>query len=268
MNSSFFRFVLDVQRAQSQTSIPVKLYDQSVTLYMTISDGGQTYVIEKGCLAKLVIARPDGTKIDKYCRIDGEHTVVYDFTDKTAIISGIHECELTIYGAGGEQITSPRFTMVVNERVADSDDHTGLTQDDLETLDDISTAEAARRSEEESRANAEADRVAAESQRVNGEQERILAEEGRVSAEDERVAGYTRINNDTAEAVRKILYEQESISAIQNSLIDKGETQEFLQSVLESLENIAIVQEEHIVSEAAIDEILDKQEALMKGEAA
>lgn len=232
MNSSFFRFVLDVQRAQSQTSIPVKLYDDSVTLYMTISDGGQTYVIEKGCLAKLVIARPDGTKIDKYCRIDGEHTVVYDFTENTARISGIHECELTIYGADGEQITSPRFTMVVNERVADNDEHTGVTQDDLETLDQISGWEAERKSAEDSRANAEADRVAAESQRVEDEGERILAEEGRASAEAERVAGYNRINHDTAEGVRKILAEQESILAIQNRLINIGATQEVLAEII------------------------------------
>jgi hypothetical protein len=232
MNSSFYRFILDVQTEQSQTSIPVALYDTAVTLYMTLTDGGKPYVIDRGCLAKLVIARPDGTKSDKYCRIEGEHTVVYDFTETTAIISGIHECELTIYGVGGEQITSPRFMMVVNERVANKDAHTGVNQDDLDTLDQISEWEAARRSAEELRVEAEESRVSAEEGRVEGEALRASAEQGRESAEAGRVANYQKINADTSETVRKILREQESIIALQKSLIENGTTQERLAEII------------------------------------
>jgi hypothetical protein len=62
MNSAKFRFVLDLHSAQSQVSIPALVGDTSRTLYISFTDGGLPYVIADGCLAKISIKRPSGTK--------------------------------------------------------------------------------------------------------------------------------------------------------------------------------------------------------------
>jgi hypothetical protein len=235
MNSSFYRFILDVQTEQSQTSIPVSLYDTAVTLYMTLTDGGKPYVIDTGCLAKLTIARPSGSKVHEFCIIEGNHSVVYPFSQNpsTASEQGIHECELTVYGLNGEQITSPRFSMVVSDRVVNMDDNDSITDEHIGIVDAMIHNEQERRGGEMERVSAEADRVAAESQRVEDEALRVSAESEREAAEESRMSNYKRINADTVESIRKIVREQESIVALQNSLIENGTTQERLAEIIE-----------------------------------
>ena len=45
MNSSIYRFTLDMHSAQSQVSIPVMLGDTGRTLRINLSDGSNPYVI-------------------------------------------------------------------------------------------------------------------------------------------------------------------------------------------------------------------------------
>lgn len=234
MNSSFYRFILDVQQAQSQVSIPVSLYDTAITLYMSLTDGGKPYIINTGCLAKLSITRPSGSKLHEFCMIEGNASAVYPFSQNpsTASEQGIHECELTLYGRNGEQITTSRFSMIVNERVVNMDDNNGITDDHIGIIDDIVHEEQARRVAEDGRVDAENDRVAAENIRVASEEGRVSAEDARVLAEENRVAGYKRIENDTIASISKILREQESIMDIQEALIADGERQEMLSAVI------------------------------------
>lgn len=239
MNSSFYRFILDVQSVQSQVSIPASLYDTARTLYISFTDGGKPYFIETGCLAKLTITRPSGSKLHEFCAIEGNASVVYSFeqNEYTAAEEGIHECEVTLYGFDGEQITSPRFTMVVSERVVNKDDNNGLDDESLGIIDDICHSEQERRQAELVREGAESIRATAESDRVASEAKRITAEEARASAEEARVEGYNRIDHDTSEAINKILYEQESILALQNALIENGTTQERLANIIELMDS-------------------------------
>lgn len=234
MNSSFYRFILDVQTAQSQISIPVSLYDTAITLYMSLTDGGKPYIMETGCLAKLSITRPSGSKLHEFCAIEGNHSAVYPFSQNPATASeeGIHECELTVYGLNGEQLTASRFSIIVNERVVNMDDNNGITDEHIGIIDDMIHSEQERRKGESARLEAEAIRVSSEEDRASAETERISAEQERISAEDARVAGYDRINHDTAESVRRILSEQESILAIQNNLLSIGSTQEVLAEII------------------------------------
>ena len=234
MNSAFFRFILDVQSARSQTSIPVSLNDTAITLYMSLTDGGKPYYIEDGCLAKLSITRPSGSKIHEFCRIEGNAAVVYPFMQNTntAAEEGIHECELTLYGFNGEQITTSRFSIIVNERVVNIDDNNGITDESVGIIDEMIHNEQARRKAEAERLEAESARIASEESRASAEEERLSAEQLRISAEEERVNGYNRVNHDTAEAILKILNEQESIIAIQDELIKKGVSQERLAEII------------------------------------
>ena len=138
MNSSNYRFTLDMHSAQSQVSIPVMLGDTGRTLRINLSDGSNPYTIADGCLAKLTIKRPTGTRLVEFCTIEGGTTIVYPFSqnENTCAVEGIHDCDVTLYGTDEKVITSPRFSMVVSERVERSDDIV-VTDEDRTAMDAI-----------------------------------------------------------------------------------------------------------------------------------
>ena len=176
MNSSIFRLTLDMHRTQSQISIPVMLGDTGITFRIILSDGGKPYTIKQGCIAKLSVKRPSKLYLEELCAIEGETTIVYDFsknetTRTTAWEVGTHECDVTLYGTDGSQIATPRFTMVVSERVINSDDIV-LTDKDLTAVDAMLNEEAARQLAETEREEAEAKRIEAETKREEAEAKR------------------------------------------------------------------------------------------------
>lgn len=148
MNSSNYRFTLDMHSAQSQVSIPVMLGDTGRTLRINLSDGSNPYTIAEGCLAKLTITRPTGTRLEEFCTIENNTTIVYHFSqnENTCAVEGIHNCDVTLYGLDGKVITSPRFSMVVSERVMRSDDII-LTDEDRTAMDAILAEWASLRAE-------------------------------------------------------------------------------------------------------------------------
>lgn len=166
MNSSKYRFTLDMHSHQSQISIPALLKDSSRSLYISFTDGGNPYFIEDGCLAEISIKRPDGTFLVEPCTIANHTTVVYDFEQNTntCAMDGIHDCDVILYDAEGGRITSPRFTMVVSDRVVRKDD-INITTEDKTTIDNIRQVEAARVLAEIARQDNEAKRVEAETAR-------------------------------------------------------------------------------------------------------
>lgn len=160
MNSSYFRFVLDLQSTQSQVSIPVTKGDTARVWYISLSDGGQPYIITDGCLAKMEIKRPTGTFLEAFCAIEKNTTVKYDFSQdevakNTAVVAGVHDCSVTILDREGNSIASARFSMVVNDRVVNKDD-INISDEDKDTIDAMIAAEASRQEAETGRVNAEA----------------------------------------------------------------------------------------------------------------
>lgn len=149
MNSIKHRFTLDMHSVQSQISIPALVGDTSRSLHINFSDGGSPYFIETGCLAKLTITRPTGTHIEEFCEIGNNSTVVYHFerNENTCAVEGIHDCDVTLYGLDGERIASPRFSIVVSERVIRSDDF-NVTDEDRSVVEAIVTEEAKRQAAE------------------------------------------------------------------------------------------------------------------------
>lgn len=136
MNSSNYRFSLDIHSRQSQVSLPVMLNDTGRSLYISLSDGGEAYHIADGCLAVFVAKKSDEKTITNSCIIEGNTTIRYDFTAQTATAEGITNCEIRLYGADGRLITSPRFIMVVDERVLFGEDHY-VSEDENTTFDTL-----------------------------------------------------------------------------------------------------------------------------------
>lgn len=151
MNFSNYRFTLDLHSLHSQTSIPVMLGDTGITWHINLCDGGKPYLIAEGCLAKISIKRPTGTYLEAFCEIRGNATIVYPFAQETCVAVGLHNCEITLYGVDGTVLGTPRFSMIVGDRVIKNDD-INITDQDRTIVDAMVVEEAKRQAAEESRA--------------------------------------------------------------------------------------------------------------------
>lgn len=165
MNYSNYRFTLDIQSNLSQVSLPVRLGDTGRRLYISFTDSGMPYTISKGSRAVFSGKKADGIYLLNDCIIEGDTTICYDFTTQTTNVSGIIDCEIRLYGPNGKLVTSPRFIMVVDERVVYNED-IPLSEDETTALDNIITLETQRQF-------AEAERVEAEIARQEASEEAI-----------------------------------------------------------------------------------------------
>lgn len=167
MNSSNYRFTLDMQSNSSQVALPVRLGDTSRKLYINLTDSGSPYFIEDGCLAVFSGRKADDNKLFNNCVIEKNTTIVYKLTEQTTSYAGVVDCEIRLYGTQGELITSPRFILVVDERVVSESDESTLIEsiEESTTLDGIALSENARIEAENARVEAEAARTAAEADR-------------------------------------------------------------------------------------------------------
>ena len=175
MQYSKYRFTLDLHKTRSQVSIPVLRGDTNIRFLISLTDGGKAYRIEEGCTAHFLGKKPDGTTIFKSCIIEDDYqTVRYDFSDQTTVAVGIVNCEIRIYDATGRLLTTPRFIIVVDDKVI-WDEYELVETVSAHDTDPYSVAIAT----EQARADAETNRVAAEVERVEAEADRATAEEER-----------------------------------------------------------------------------------------
>lgn len=163
MNYSNYSFTLDLQIHQSQVSIPVSLKDTARKLYITFIDGRKPYTIPDGCRAIFVGFKPDGTTLFNDCIIQENKTVIYEFTEQTANVEGIVNCEIRLYGKDGKQLTSSQFIMLVDENVTRD---ISISENESTAIDNIIHAEIGRVEAETGRVEAEAKRESAEEKRI------------------------------------------------------------------------------------------------------
>lgn len=180
MNYSNYRFTLDIQSNLSQVSLPVKLNDSGRRLLIGLTDGGNPYIISDGSMAKFTYKKAEPNSEGVYeagiydCVLEDNYsTIRFDLTSAVTSVAGVVDCEIRLYGPNGRLLTSPRFIMVVDERVI-YDDDIPLSEGQASTIDAIILTEAAR-------ADAEANRVEAETARKEAEAERKTASENAVN---------------------------------------------------------------------------------------
>jgi hypothetical protein len=157
--------------------------DTARVFLISLSDGGLPYAIADGCLAMISIKRPTGTSLEAFCAIEKGTIIKYDFeqNEKTAVVEGVHDCSVTLYNAEGRAICSPKFTMIVSERVVNKDDLI-VTDDDVTAINAMLAAEVSRQTAEEARGKSEAIRITAEEARATAETARVAAERARAEA--------------------------------------------------------------------------------------
>ena len=118
MRDSIYRITLDMHDVASQVQIAVKQYDTARSLYITLMENGKPFQISEGCRAILSIASPESTVVVDDCEIRMKDSVIiYEFNNLTARSLGINECELKLYDLENDLLTSPKFTILVNENI-------------------------------------------------------------------------------------------------------------------------------------------------------
>lgn len=116
MIASIYRISLDIQEAYSNVSLDVKRGDTGRRIHITLTDGGFPYQISEECYAVFTATKPDGNKVFNHCTIEG-NTIIYEMTPQTVAAVGMAECEIKVYGADDDLLTSACFDLVINETV-------------------------------------------------------------------------------------------------------------------------------------------------------
>lgn len=134
MNVLKYRVSLDMFNVSSQTTIKAKKGDSACQIHITLTESGRIYEIGEGCYATFNAKKADGNFIYDNCTIEND-TIVYDFSSsidengncQVTACEGIVDCEVTLYNADAEQLTSPRFTLIVDDTVYNGEEIASTT---------------------------------------------------------------------------------------------------------------------------------------------
>lgn len=113
MERALTYITLDVQKIDSGQQITAKRGDSARRLVVSLTNRGRPYIPGEGVTAVFYERKPDGNPCFNDCEIDG-CTVTYDFTGQTANVVGLAACEIRLYDAGGQLLTSPWFELLVD----------------------------------------------------------------------------------------------------------------------------------------------------------
>lgn len=121
MNATIHRISLDIHEPHSCVCLYVKREDQnSRIIYISLTEGGFPYHISDECYAVFAATKPDGNIIYNECTIDDDR-IIYELTPQTTAMAGDVECEIKLYGTDDALITSPGFTIVVDDTIYDTE---------------------------------------------------------------------------------------------------------------------------------------------------
>lgn len=119
MNYSIRRIYLDIHDISSQITIHVKRNDSHRKIIAILTENGKPYTITKECRAEFTAkasGEVDGVPIQVECVPEG-NTIPYVISPSVTETIGIKECEFKLYGADKALLTSPRFTIIVDDGI-------------------------------------------------------------------------------------------------------------------------------------------------------
>ena len=120
MEYTVHKITLDIHKTVSPVSVHVKKGDTGRRLMIQLAEKGFPYHISTDCYAVFTAKKPDGKVLFNDCAID-DCVIIYDITEQTVAVSGLMECEIILYGAGGKQLTSASFNIIVEDTIYDTE---------------------------------------------------------------------------------------------------------------------------------------------------
>lgn len=118
MKSTTNHVTLDIHNQSSQCVVHMKRGDTARRIVFSLMEDGVPYQISSDCSAVFTAEKPDGAILYNGCTIEGRR-IIYDVTPQTTAVIGKVECEIRLYGANDALITSPMFTLLVDDTVYD-----------------------------------------------------------------------------------------------------------------------------------------------------
>lgn len=136
MNKIIYRVTLDMFDTHSQKTIKAKKGDSACEIHISFTENGKLYRLGEDYYAYFSAKKADGTFVYDNCTIQGD-TIIYDFSSsikegacQITAFEGVVECEVTLY-KGDKQLTSPRFTLVVDGTVYNGEDIISTPESDV-----------------------------------------------------------------------------------------------------------------------------------------
>ena len=115
------RHLLDTRRPGLGHRITVKRGETAREIVVSLAEGGKPYWIDEGCTAVFYARKSDGVPLFNACTIE-QNTILYAFTGQTTNVVGIVECEIELYSGDVKLLVSPRFEILVEDRIAQDGD--------------------------------------------------------------------------------------------------------------------------------------------------
>lgn len=117
MNRTIFRTSLDIHDIYSQFTLPIKRGDTSGRLIISLTERGKPYQITERCYAVFAaVKEKSGATLHNSCIVQN-NTIIYDFTGQTTSTAERLNSEVILYSEDGDELLSPRFTIVVHDSV-------------------------------------------------------------------------------------------------------------------------------------------------------
>lgn len=118
MNDSIKRITLDLHSNKSRETVKIKKTDTGRKIYISLVDGGRPYYITDDCYAVFSGKKPNGNIVLNDCTIE-DNVIIYKLTEQTSAVPGLVNCEIKLYGADEQLITSSEFSIMVDDTVYD-----------------------------------------------------------------------------------------------------------------------------------------------------
>lgn len=121
MNYSTYNISLDIHDTSSQVSLNVKKGDTLRRICAVLTENGKPYKIADGASAVFRAKKPmdsNGNRAIVYNNATiTDNKICYVLTSGNTEVAGIADCEFTLYDSNGGVITSPKFTLVIDNTV-------------------------------------------------------------------------------------------------------------------------------------------------------
>ena len=157
MNVIKHRLSLEMTALHSQATIHIKKDDTKNKLIISLSENGKPYEITENVNAVFVGKKPDGKIVFNACNVVGDR-IEYTITAQTSVVVGMVACEIRLYDKSNNLLTSPRFTMVVDEIIYDPDKIEFESVHEFNVLDSLISEATAALKDYESRFEAKQDK--------------------------------------------------------------------------------------------------------------